>query len=164
MNRILAQINWLWRLAMTGVCFALFGLGGLLLSVVWFNLLLLVQRNPDTRRRLARRSIAASFRFFLRAARAVGVLDYRIEGKSVLDNERGCLVVANHPTLIDYVLIASVMPETDCLVKSALLRNPFVSGVIRAADYLINSEAEPLLAASQQRLAQGDTLLIFPED
>ena len=36
-------------------------------------------------------------------------------------------------------------------------------GVIRAADYLINSEAEPLLAASQQRLAQGDTLLIFPE-
>ena len=48
-------------------------------------------------------------------------------------------------------------------MKSALLRNPFVSGVIRAADYLINSEAEPLLAASQQRLAQGDTLLIFPE-
>ena len=49
------------------------------------------------------------------------------------------------------------------LVKSALLRNPFVSGVIRAADYLINSEAETLLRASQQRLAQGDTLLIFPE-
>ena len=44
-----------------------------------------------------------------------------------------------------------------------MLRNPFVSGVIRAADYLINSEADTLLAASQQRLAQGDTLLIFPE-
>lgn len=72
-------------------------------------------------------------------------------------------MVANHPTLIDYVILASVMPETDCLVKSALLRNPFVSGVIRAADYLINSEAETLLSASQQRLAQGDTLLIFPE-
>ncbi len=54
-------------------------------------------------------------------------------------------MVANHPTLIDYVILASVMPETDCLVKSALLRNPFVSGVIRSADYLINSEAEPPL-------------------
>lgn len=163
MKRILAQVNWLWRLAMTGVCFALFGLGGLLLSVVWFNLLLLVQRNRDKRRRLARRSIAASFRFFLRAARAVGVLDYRIEGKTILDNERGCLVVANHPTLIDYVLIASVMPETDCLVKNALLKNPFLGGVVRAADYLINDQADALLPACRERLSRGETVLIFPE-
>ena len=95
--------------------------------------------------------------------RLTGVLDYRIDNLDALRSERGCLVIANHPTLIDYVILASVMPETDCLVKSALLRNPFVSGVIRAADYLINSEADTLLAASQQRLAQGDTLLIFPE-
>lgn len=163
MNRLTARINWLWRLVMTGFCFVLFGVGGLLLSLVWFNLLLIVQRDRTNRRRLARRSIAASFRFFLTVARGLGVLDYRIHNLDALRNDRGCLVVANHPTLIDYVILASVMPETDCLVKSALLRNPFVSGVIRAADYLINSEAEPLLAASQQRLAQGDTLLIFPE-
>lgn len=34
---------------------------------------------------------------------------------------------------------------------------------MRAADYLINSEAETLLPRCQQRLAQGDTILIFPE-
>jgi len=163
MTRLVAKINWAWRLVMTGFCFALFGVGGLLLSLVWFNLLLVVQRDRARRRRLARRSIAASFRFFLTVARTLGVLDYRIDNLEALRNERGCLVVANHPTLIDYVILASVMPETDCLVKSALLRNPFVSGVIRAADYLVNSEAETLLSASQQRLNQGDTLLIFPE-
>ena len=69
MNRLAARINWLWRLAMTGFCFALFGVGGLLLSLVWFNLLLFVQRDRASRRRLARRSIAASFRFFLAVAR-----------------------------------------------------------------------------------------------
>lgn len=163
MSRPLATINRAWRLAMTGFCFVLFGTGGLLLSLVWFNLLLVVQRDRAKRRRLARRSIAASFRFFLTVARRIGVLDYRIDNLDSLRQERGCLVVANHPTLIDYVILASVMPETDCLVKSALLRNPFVSGVIRAADYLINSEGGTLLAASQQRLAQGDTILIFPE-
>lgn len=162
-NHVGAQMNGLWRLVMTGVCFALFGVGGLLLSLVWFNVLLLVVRNKQRRRRLARRSIAASFRFFLRAAKAVGVLDYRIDGMETLRNERGCLVVANHPTLIDYVLLASVMPETDCIVKGALLRNPFLGGVVRAADYLVNSQADALLPACQQRLAQGDTLLIFPE-
>ncbi|MFP1590546.1 lysophospholipid acyltransferase family protein [Escherichia coli] len=48
-------------------------------------------------------------------------------------------------------------------MKSALLKNPFLGGVVRAADYLINSEAETLLPRCQQRLAQGDTILIFPE-
>ncbi|STR49862.1 1-acyl-sn-glycerol-3-phosphate acyltransferase [Klebsiella oxytoca] len=73
------------------------------------------------------------------------------------------MIVANHPSLIDYVMLASVMPETDCLVKSTLLKNPFLSGVIRAADYLINDQADALLPASRQRLQQGDTILIFPE-
>ncbi|WP_409520813.1 lysophospholipid acyltransferase family protein [Leclercia sp.] len=163
MNSIKTTLNYGWRLVMTGLCFVLFGLGGLLLSLVWFNLLNLVQRDRVRRRRLARRSIAASFRAFLTVARALGVLDYRIDNLDLLRQDRGCLVVANHPTLIDYVLIASVMPETDCVVKSALLRNPFLRGVVRAADYLANSEANTLLNACKQRLNQGDTLLIFPE-
>lgn len=157
------RINWLWRLLMTGMCFVLFGLGGLLLSLVWFNLLMLIVRDKAKRRKLARRSIAASFRLFLNTAKITGALDYSITGIDALRSERGCLVIANHPTLIDYVLLASVMPETDCLVKSALLNNPFVSGVIKAADYLINSQADTLLSTCEQRLQQGETILIFPE-
>lgn len=163
MKALFDRLGWLWRLIMTGCCFALFGAGGLLLSLVWFNLLLLLERDSTRRRRLARRSISASFRFFLRVAKGVGALDYQIEGAEILRADRGCLIVANHPTLIDYVLIASVMPETDCLVKSALLNNPFVSGVIRAANYLVNSQADELLPACRERLAAGGTLLIFPE-
>lgn len=163
MSKLMSRLGWAWRLVMTGLCFVLFGLGGLLLSVVWFNILLVLVWDTSRRRRLARRSIAASFRLFLTVAKGLGVLDYRIDGAEILRQERGCLVVANHPTLIDYVLLASVMPETDCLVKSALLKNPFLGGVVRAADYLINSEAETLLPRCQQRLAQGDTILIFPE-
>ncbi|WP_373872705.1 lysophospholipid acyltransferase family protein [Citrobacter farmeri] len=163
MKGVISTLNRLWRIAMTGFCFALFGLGGLLLSVVWFNILLVFVWDNARRRRIARRSIAASFRLFLTVTRVLGVLDYQMKGVDILRQERGCLVVANHPTLIDYVLLASVMPETDCLVKSALLKNPFLSGVVRAADYLVNSQADALLPASQQRLAQGDTILIFPE-
>ena len=160
---IAARVNRLWRLLMTALCFTLFGLGGLLLSLLWFNLLLLVVRDNNKRRRLARRTISASFRAFLAFAGMTGVLRYRVQGADILHQAHGCLVVANHPTLIDYVLLASVMPETDCLVKSALLKNPFLRGVIRAADYQINSEADVLLTQSQARLQHGDTLVIFPE-
>lgn len=163
MTAISAMLNRSWRLVMTGFCFGLFGTGGLLLSSLWFNLLLLLQPDAQKRRYLARRSIAISFRWFLMLLRFLRVLDYRIHGAETLHGDRGCLVVANHPTLIDYVLLASIEPELDCLVKSALLKNPFVSGVIRAADYLINREAGELLDASRQRLSRGETILIFPE-
>ena len=103
MNALASTLNRLWRLIMTGFCFALFGVGGLLLSLVWFNLLLIVQRDRVKRRRLARRSIAASFRFFMNVMRLTGVLEYRIDNLEALRGERGCLVIANHPTLIDYV-------------------------------------------------------------
>jgi len=156
-------INYYWRLLMTAVSFSLFSLGGLLLSLIGFNLLLLVQRDTFRRRQQARRAIACSFRCFLRFCRWVGVYDYRIEGAELLQQDRGCLIVANHPSLIDYVMIASVLPEMDCLVKADLQKNLFLRGVIRAADYLINSEAETLLPDSQQRLARGDNILIFPE-
>ncbi|WP_416412782.1 lysophospholipid acyltransferase family protein [Pantoea sp. App145] len=155
--------NYYWRLLMTAVSFTLFSVGGLLLSLIGFNLLLLVQRDSVRRRQIARRSIAFSFRCFLRFCRRVGVYDYHIEGAELLQQDRGCLIVANHPSLIDYVMIASVLPEMDCLVKAELQHNFFLRGVIRAADYLINSEAATLLPESQRRLARGDTILIFPE-
>lgn len=158
-----SRLNRLWRIFATGFCFSLFGFGGLLLSLIWFTILLVCVRHTAHRRRLARRSISISFRFFLWVTKVMGVLDYRFHGKEILREDRGCLVVANHPSLLDYVLLASVMPETDCMVKSALLKNPFVSGVIRSADYLINSQADSLLPACRQRLAKGDTILIFPE-
>ncbi|MBI6549257.1 lysophospholipid acyltransferase family protein [Xenorhabdus lircayensis] len=160
---IAEQVNWLWRLLMTGFCFILFGVGGLLLSLIWFNLLLVFQRNEDKRRRIARHSISSSFRLFLFLTRKLGVLDYHFNGLKKIRADKGCLIVANHPTLLDYVILASTLPDVDCIVKSALLRNPFVSGVIRSARYLINSDAETLLPVCRERLASGHNILIFPE-
>ncbi len=157
------RLNWLWRLLMTSCCFLLFGLGGWLLSLVWFNALLVIQPNEHRRRYMARRSISASFRFFLRMAQHAGVLNYHIEGAGMLSEDRGCLIVANHPTLLDYVLLASVMPNMDCLVKTTLLRNPFINGVIRAVGYLQNSQTDTLIPDIHQRLNAGDNILIFPE-
>ncbi len=160
---VVERINWLWRLLMTGLCFALFGIGGLLLSLTWFNLLLVFQRNEEKRCRIARHSISVSFRLFLFLTRKLGVLDYHFRGLEKVRADKGCLIVANHPTLLDYVILASTMPDVDCIVKSSLLRNPFVNGVIRSARYLINSEAETLLPVCRKRLSSGHNILIFPE-
>lgn len=163
MNFLLEKLNWFWRLLATAFCYLTFGLGGLILSLTWFNLLNIFVRQREQRTRIARRSISASFRLFLNTAEFLGVLKFNIQGADILLQDKGCLVIANHPTLIDYVLIASAMPEVDCMVKSALLYNPFMRGVIKAADYLINDKGDALLNESQKRLEQGHSILIFPE-
>lgn len=156
-------LNRLWRVLATGFCFVLFGVGSFLLSLIWFRLLFLFIRDPLERQRKARSSISACFRFFLEVAKAIGALDYQIKGAEKLRTDQGCLILANHPTLIDYVLITSLLPHADCIVKAGLLNNFFLSGAVRSAGYLINSEGESLIPACSQRLTEGGVIVIFPE-
>src|SRR5476651_316384 len=155
--------NRIWRWIATGIFFALFGIGGLALSLVWFTLLRLVVRERDVLQQLTHNSIRYSFRFFLHGLRLAGVMDFRIIGADKFKSDHGCLVVANHPSLLDYVILASCMPRCDCIVKQALLQNPFLRGVIKAAGYLVNAGSDTLLLACEARLQAGGTLLIFPE-
>ena len=53
---------------------------------------------------------------YMETMRVLGILTYRVEGAERL-REPGRLIVANHPTLIDVVLLVSLMPEVDCIVK-----------------------------------------------
>lgn len=152
-----------WRVLATAVCFAVFGCGALLLSGAWYPVLRLSLRQPQLRVTVFRRSLACSFRCFLRLCRTLGVFDYRFEGFEALREERGLIVAANHPTLTDYVLLASQLPDADCLVKSALEHNFFLRRVVAAADYLVNDRHELLLAQARERLAAGQRILIFPE-
>ncbi|EQB2603237.1 lysophospholipid acyltransferase family protein [Aeromonas salmonicida] len=155
-----AALNLCWRLLGTALGFALFGVGGLLLTLFWFPLLALCLRG-ERRRTLAQLTIRHSFRLFLGVLRGWGVLDYRVSGMPV--DLRGALVVANHPSLLDYVMLAAEMPVCDCIVKQSLWRNPFVGGVVRAADYIPNVEAQRLLPLCMARIQAGGLLLIFPE-
>ena len=69
--------------------------------------------------------------------RVLGILTYRVEGAERL-REPGRLIVANHPTLLDVVLLVSQMPEVDCIVKRGLWRNPFLRWPVSWAGYLPN--------------------------
>ena len=156
-------LNRFWRMLATGFCFVLFGLGAFLLSLVWFRLLFLLVRDPIERQNKARSNISSCFRFFLETARVIGALDYEVKGAEKLQKDKGCLVLANHPTLIDYVLITSLLPKADCIVKAGLQHNFFLSGAVKAAGYLINSEGETLINACSERLEAGGVIVIFPE-
>lgn len=155
-----AKLNRLWRLFATMLGFALFGLGCLLLTLFWFPLVWLCVRG-EMQRRLAQSSIRLTFRLFINILKGLGVMDYRFDG--LTPGLSGVLVIANHPSLLDYVLLAAHLPECDCIVKEALWHHPFVAAIVRAAGYIPNVAAETLLPRCSERLQRGGVLLIFPE-
>lgn len=155
------RLDYLRRLIGTGLSFTIFGAGGVLMSLLVFPWLLLI-RDREQRRRRSQRLISWCFRRFVGMMRAFGILEVElIDGHKLL--RPGCVIVANHPSLIDVVLLIAVMDEVDCIVKQSLWRNPAMAAPLRAAGYIGNSEGPELVARCCDRLQRGHRLIIFPE-
>lgn len=153
-----------WRLVATALSFALFGLGGLVVAFVVFPLINLLIRDRDRRGAFAQQTVHAIWRLYVRIMVLLGVLTYETHGAHLLRGDRGTLVIANHPSLLDIVFIMSLMERTQCVVKAGVWRNPFMRGVVVAANYIPNmNDPEKLLDDCVAALGAGNNLVIFPE-
>ncbi|WP_293328538.1 lysophospholipid acyltransferase family protein [Parvibaculum sp.] len=158
------RIEYVTRLLCTGLSFAFFGIGGLLLSLTAFPLMNLFVRDRARRAHYAQWLVQKAFRLHVLFMTAFGVIRVEVRGGDALASDTGTLVVANHPTLIDVVLLMSVMRRTQCIVKAQLWRNPFMRGVIAAAGYIRNDDQpEKLIDDCAAVLAEGNNLVVFPE-
>jgi 1-acyl-sn-glycerol-3-phosphate acyltransferase len=161
--RVLKLIDHVWRLFATVLGFTIFGVGGLIMGLILFPLMFVFIRDTERRSVRARRLIGKAFGGFWGLIKILGVLDYRIEGREHIDIHGNQLVVANHPTLIDVVILISLFPRANCVIKEAVTKNVFMRNVVRAANYLSNSAPEDLLESCVSYLEKGGSLMLFPE-
>jgi 1-acyl-sn-glycerol-3-phosphate acyltransferase len=161
-GRIFNRIGRSWRIAATGLSFALFGIGGLLLRIVVFPLLGLLVWDAARRVTAARSIIRRTFQAFVAVMHALGVLRYEIIGGEKLERG-GLLILANHPTLIDTVFLMAIVKRADCIVKAGLWNNPFTRGPVQAAGYINNDQGVGLVDDCIASLQAGNNLIIFPE-
>ncbi len=103
------------------------------------------------------------FRIFVGYTRRFGLVELEASELSGLRNGAGLIVVANHPCLLDAVLMVSQMPRAVCLMKGSLARNVIFSGTARLAGYIHNKSGLGLVKKCEERLNEGTNLLIFPE-
>jgi len=151
------------RIAGTAISFAAFGVGGLVLALFCFPVVRIGAKSAREREERAQYLVHLAFRFHVRLMELLGVCKLSVRGAERLREPGGQLIVANHATLIDVVLIGSLMPQLDCLVKTGAWRNPFMRGVVRAAGYVPNDLGEAVVEACAARLREGRSLLLFPE-
>jgi len=153
---------WLWRLLATGMSFVLFGLGGLLLWGLVFPLQRLLPGETDVRQRRARLVVHYSFRGFIHFLRLSGVLTLDFKNAGHLGNP-GQMIIANHPSLLDVVLLIGYLKDANCIVRHGLLQNVFTRGPIVACGYISNDGSLDMLERAAAVLRAGQTLIVFPE-
>jgi 1-acyl-sn-glycerol-3-phosphate acyltransferase len=152
-----------WRALRTGVAFATFGVGAVVLAGTMLPALRLMPRPPADADQRAQRLVHLAFRLFEWWMAALGLIRVTRIGMDRLAAARPAVIVANHPTLIDVVLLIASLPQADCVVKRAAWRNRFLRGVVAGAGYIPNDEGRLLVDACAERLRAGRSVLIFPE-
>lgn len=162
-SAMLERINYLWRLGVTGACFATFGLGGSLLSALVFPALRLLPGSETVRHRRTQAWIQRFFALLIGLLRALGVMRLELHNAEKLRNCGNVLIFANHPSFLDVVVILSLMPRSNCVVNSRLWDSPYWGGVVRAAGYIRNDAPESLVDDCVATVNSGEPLIIFPE-
>lgn len=71
--------------------------------------------------------------------------------------------VANHPGLLDATFLLSRLPDTICIFKRAIIRNPVLGPAALLAGYATGEHGVDVIRDVAQRVAGGRSLLIFPE-
>jgi len=90
-------------------------------------------------------------------------MEFRFEGEGLLESCGAGVIVANHPTLLDVVVLISRLPQADCIVKKELWSNFFLRRIVAWAGYIPNDDGPELAQRAMERIREGRKVIVFPE-
>jgi 1-acyl-sn-glycerol-3-phosphate acyltransferase len=132
------------------------GLNLLCLAAAWYP-------SSERTERFFQRLTHRHFALFVRLVSAARIVPVRYAGDLGAAAAGGRVLVANHPGLMDVGWILARVPEALCICKPDIRRSPLFAATSRRAGYLANDRGHHLLRTAPAKIAQGNTLLVFPE-
>jgi 1-acyl-sn-glycerol-3-phosphate acyltransferase len=112
---------------------------------------------------IGRRGIMAGFRLYAWSLSFTRTYDLDLRAIDALKGGPPLILAPNHPSLIDALLILTRHPNLVCVMKSALMSNPFLGAGSRLARYIRNDSSRHMIKESVAHLRRGGLLLLFPE-
>ena len=145
------------RSLLSGAFFVVYGLLALLFAPVFML--------PVWRPRAFRAFIRFYYRAFVLCARWTGLFTVSIDppARALLSSLHGTIVVMNHISLVDIVIILAHIPDATAIAKPSVLRNPFLSVVAKKMFIVNDGDAASIISAGCARLAEGTNVVIFPQ-
>jgi len=151
-----------YRVLIKWFAFFFFGLGSLVLSIIIIPPMRLIFHPKERFQRPIRRLISGFMRLFLFIIHVLGMVNLEVENRESYRRLSSKIVVANHPSILDVVVLLSLIPNADCMVN-AYLNNTILKVIVRQI-YILNSiDLEKLIQTCKESLNRGNCLIIFPE-
>ncbi len=141
--------------------FFIFGVGGILFTLISAILYPLLPR--DFGAKLGQTTMYRLFRLYVWITSKMGTLKVDLSALDSLRNEKGLVIAANHPGLLDAVLVISRLPRVTCIMKAEIWDNIFLGGGSRLAGYIRNDTPVNMIRLAAEELERGEHLLVFPE-
>lgn len=129
----------------------------------FFPLLWIIPVTTEKKTHFFQYVVHQSFRLFLWVITTLKGMTFIVERGDLLRSPGPGLIVANHPTLLDVVVLVSQLPQADCVVKGELWENIFFRGIVRLAGYIPNTDGVEVVSTVADRLKMGRKVIVFPE-
>ena len=113
----------------------------------------------------ALRTAQKHVRIYLKTLNLLDLVKFRFVGEPM--QEPG-VVIANHPSLLDFIALLLHYPKAVCLYKSQTLHNPVLADFVQVGGYIegmdgTRAASERIVSECCERLDEGHTVVIFPE-
>jgi 1-acyl-sn-glycerol-3-phosphate acyltransferase len=144
----------------------LIGLGALaVICLGWLPFALILKPLLPARlgQRWGRYMIMDGFRTYLHILQLLCACRFDLSELDQLRDEGPLILAANHPSLLDAVMIVSRLPKAVCVMKAALLDNLLFGAAARFARYIRNNAPLEMILSAREELQAGAHLVIFPE-
>ena len=115
------------------------------------------------RRHIARRWLCTMARLAMRHLHAAGILDCNMAELASIAQQRNLVLVANHPSRLDCLLLAAAMPHMVCVTKASIWERGVLGSTLRTAGYVRHDTLLRIIGPASQALHEDCQLLLFPE-
>jgi len=110
-----------------------------------------------------RNAITVSYCRYFALLHLLHIFRFDLTALDQLRGEKGLILTANHPALLDALLIISRLPNVVCIMKAQVLRNVMFGAGARMAGYISNESIRQIIKDATRELQEGNLLLLFPE-
>jgi len=159
---LLPKARYAYRVVIKLFSYFIFGVSSIFFALVVFPPMRLVLHPKARFQKYGRRFISAALRLFVLIMHILGIVNLEPDNRAHYRKLASKIVVANHPSILDVVMLLSLIPNADCIVGGHL-NNSILRGVVRQLYILGSRDSADIIEACTESLRQGSCLIIFPE-
>ena len=153
---------YVYRVFAKWMSFFIIGFCSIIIGILIFPVMRLFIRPKVRFQKYGRRFISGALRFFIFLMHSMRIVNLEVEDRKKYKELSSKVIVANHPSLLDVVMLLSLIPNADCIVNAYLKRN-VLTGVVLQLYILGSRDLDDIFNSCAESLNQGNCLIVFPE-